>query len=207
MYKKNVLLYLTMIVVAIYGSIIILVIIDKLEWFDKPIMTYIQSLENPLLTEYMKFFSLIGSMEGVVLISLIVFFVLYFSFKYRSELLFLSLTILGSAILNEGLKQIFHRERPESKYLIEAVGFSFPSGHSMAAFTLYVTLSYLLLKHTKSIIVQIGMILFTIFMILMIGISRVYLGVHYPSDVIGGYLTSALWVSFSIFLYRKKIES
>ena len=84
---------------------------------------------------------------------------------------------------------------------MDATGFSFPSGHSMMAFALYVIIAYIAWRNVKTTVGRVALVLFTTFMIIMIGTSRIYLGVHYPSDIVGGFAASALWVTIAISVY------
>jgi len=179
---------------------------DQLKWFDQPITNFIQSFESPLLTNIMKFFTWLGSSLVVISISFIVLISLYIKFKYRIELIFFVIALATSTILNQLLKNLFQRKRPTGHSLIEQLGFSFPSGHAMAAFTLYAIISFLLWKHIKTKQGRTIMIIFAASMIIMIGLSRIYLGVHYPSDVFGGYLVSGIWFSIMVYLYQLYLE-
>ena len=190
-------------ILILYLIIIILLLRDNLQWFDLPLTMAVQSLESPLLTEIMKFFSFIGSTWVVIIIAFINIIFFFFVFKYRSEVIFFVVTLSGSTLLNSLLKNLFERERPISHRLIEAPGYSFPSGHSMAAFTLYAVLAILLWNHLKTKTGKTITIIVLSLFIFAIGISRIYLGVHYPSDVLGGYLTSFIWVFISMHLFNK----
>ena len=112
----------------------------------------------------------------------------------------LLICLLGGAALNELLKQVFERARPETFRVVEALGYSFPSGHAMVSLCFYGMIAFLIARTIRSwvwrwfIIVSAGLFIF------FIGISRIYLGVHYPSDVIAGYTAGATWLAFSISL-------
>jgi undecaprenyl-diphosphatase len=170
--------------------------------FDDSITSFIHGLTSPFLTSIMKLFTFLGSGVIVAVIVVLMMIFLYVVLKHRSELILLAGVVIGSALLNWILKVIFHRARPLINRIIEETGYSFPSGHSMAAFTLYGILSFLLWKHITNRIGRTLLIMFSIFMIMMIGISRVYLGVHYPSDILGAYLISGLWLVLSIWIYQ-----
>lgn len=180
--------------IVLFGLIAGLATTNNIEWFDKPIIDFIQSSETPALTDMMIFFTSIGSIEGVITISIISLLVIYLILKYRKESLIFVIAILGSTVLNQTLKNIFQRERPTGYRLIEETGYSFPSGHAMAAFTLYLTLTLIIWNNTNSKLGHILVFISAISMILLIGISRIYLGVHYPSDIIAGYIASAIWL-------------
>lgn len=198
--------YLLFFLTISFLFIIIFVMTNHIKWFDLPLTLSIQSLESKPLTEIMLLFSLIGSAKLVIPIAVVFFLVFLFIFKYRYELILFVTAIAGSSLLNVLLKNVFQRERPISHRLAEATGYSFPSGHSMAAFTLYVTLAFLITMYVKKRSTKLAVIVIAVIMILGIGISRIYLGVHYPSDVLGGYLTSALWLYILVYLYRKFIK-
>ena len=93
-------------------------------------------------------------------------------------------------IFNQLLKQILQRPRPTGYRLIEESGYSFPSGHSMVSMAFYGYLIYLIYKHVENKYLKVCMISLLTILILSIGISRIYLGVHYTSDVVAGFLIS-----------------
>ncbi|WHY69205.1 phosphatase PAP2 family protein [Neobacillus sp. SuZ13] len=191
-------------VVSIIGfSLISLLISDqKIIQFDRTIINSVQGMETPLLTYVMKFFTYIGSAPFVIVLSLFLLFFLYKVLHHRLELILFVAAIVGSAILNGILKNFFQRVRPEFHRLIEIEGYSFPSGHAMNAFTVYVIISFLLWRHITSGLGRWTLIIVSMVMILAIGISRIYLGVHYPSDIIGGYFASGFWLTTAIFFFQ-----
>lgn len=174
--------------------------------FDRVIMSFIQGLETPSLTAIMKFFTLMGSFKMIALIAIIVIIFLYIVLKHRSELILFTIVIIGARILNRFLKEFFQRTRPDFHRLIEIGGYSFPSGHAMNAMAAYGILTFLLWRHISSRRGRTFLIVLSSLFILMIGISRIYLGVHYPSDIIAGYLASGFWVGMAIWIYQKYKE-
>lgn len=166
--------------------------------FDTVIISFVQGFEAPLLTAILKGFTWIGSGAIVALIAIIVLILLFFIYRQRRAATLFAITIAGTGLLNLLLKLYFQRERPEIHRIMDAKGFSFPSGHAMAAFSLYTILAYLLWHKLKTRASRLLLTLFTAFMILIIAMSRIYLGVHYPSDIIGGFMASALWVTLII---------
>jgi undecaprenyl-diphosphatase len=189
-----------------FGLIALLVSDKKIAQFDSTIIAFIQGLESPGLTSIMKFFTFIGSGTQVVIIALLVIFFLFKVLHHRRELILFIWVVLGTTILNEILKTIFHRARPTIHRIVDANGFSFPSGHSMAAFSLYGVIAFLLWRHLSTSLGRGLIIIFSIFMIIMIGVSRIYLGVHYPSDVLGGFLASGCMLAVSIWFYQSYME-
>lgn len=187
---------------AFFLLIAVLVKLDKVSSFDNNIIHFVQSAESPSLTFLAKGLSLIGSSKMVLGISILTMALLYIWLKHRLELILFLWVGLGSQLLNTLMKLWFHRERPDFHRLIEVAGYSFPSGHSMAAFSLYGVISFLLWRHLPRRHQRTLLIIFAVFMTLGIGWSRIYLGVHYPSDVIGGYAASGAWLMLSIGLFE-----
>lgn len=185
-----------------FGLVALLINERKIERFDAVLIHAIQGLEAPALTIVLKLFTMIGAGRMVAVLSLVVLCFLYFVLHHRRELILFLWVVAGSALLNESLKMIFQRARPTLHRIIEVNGFSFPSGHSMAAFSLYSMIAFLLWQHIPAPAGRIVLIMVSSLMILTIGFSRIYLGVHYPSDVIGGYLASGCWVASAIWFYR-----
>lgn len=190
-----------------FGVLALSISEDRISWVDYVIISFVQGLEAPALTSIMKFFTFIGGGAPVVIVSLMAGLFLFKILHHRRELILFIWVVIGSSLLNDALKLIFHRARPTLHRIIDANGFSFPSGHSMAAFSLYGVMAFLLWRHLSSSKGRAILIVLSVVMILMIGISRIYLGVHYPSDVLGGFLASGCWLSVSIWLYQRYMEN
>ncbi|CAH0288520.1 hypothetical protein SRABI96_04192 [Peribacillus sp. Bi96] len=174
--------------------------------FDREVISFVQGLESPLLTTIMKFFTSIGSTASLIILSLFILFFLYKVLKHRLELVLFCVVMVGSPLLNLMVKLFFQRARPDLHRLIDIGGYSFPSGHAMNAFSLYGILTFLLWRHITARWGRILLILFSTMMILSIGISRIYLGVHYPSDIIAGYFAGGFWIAVSIWFFQKHQE-
>ncbi|GIO61271.1 phosphatase PAP2 family protein [Paenibacillus cineris] len=201
--RLNKLLVMSLVLGVLFVIMMVLVGADRIAWFDQSIINAVQGMENEGLTQIMKGFTFLGSSLVATLLSVIAFLFLWLVLRHRKELLMFLLSVGGSEIWNIIIKNWMQRQRPNTHRLIEISGFSFPSGHSMAAFALYGTLTYLLWRHIPSLAGRIAMIVIGVALTLLIGISRIYLGVHYPSDVFGGYLASATWLMLSIYIFEK----
>ncbi len=106
-------------------------------------------------------------------------------------------------VLNQLLKNILQRPRPTEYRIIEETGYSFPSGHSMVSMAFYGYLIYLIYKYVKNKYIKwISIVLFSI-LICSIGVSRIYLGVHYTSDVLGGFCISISYLVIYISAVKK----
>lgn len=171
--------------------------------FDMAVLEFIHNNVNETVLAIMKFISFIGS--WMFLVPAIGMIVIYFYLKKNYYVIkLLILNTLGSLGFNFILKQIFHRTRPYDFSLVEQGGLSYPSGHSMVTMSLALTIAYLLSRNKskrtrKNIYAAAGII------ISLMGISRMYLGVHWPTDVIGGYIIGYLFSSF--FLHHKDPSS
>lgn len=108
-------------------------------------------------------------------------------------------------ILNQSLKRILQRPRPEGFRIINESGYSFPSGHSMISMAFYGFLIYLIYKNVKNNYLKWSLITVLGILIVGIGISRIYLGVHYTSDVIAGFLISISYLIIYISVVNKWI--
>jgi undecaprenyl-diphosphatase len=105
------------------------------------------------------------------------------------------------------LKEIFKRHRPTDPLMAHVTGFSFPSGHSFSSFTFYALIIYLFWQLKISPLAK-GIIAFFFFLFaLLISYSRVYLRVHYPSDVVAGFCLSVIWLLLAFYFLRKKETS
>ncbi|WJY26949.1 phosphatase PAP2 family protein [Sporosarcina trichiuri] len=193
-----------LILAAVFGYVAYSIGSGGIVRFDNAVISAVQGMESPALTAFMKFFTGIGSTKTVLVICVITLgFLVYY--RQKAQTLLFVVVIGGTAALNTVLKLFFQRARPDTNRLIEISGYSFPSGHTMMAASLYAILAYILwcnLRHTGRTICVAA----AAFMIAMICISRIYLGVHYPSDVAGGLCASAFWVIVATSVYSGYID-
>ena len=105
--------------------------------------------------------------------------------------------------LNQLLKRILQRPRPTEFRIVEETGYSFPSGHSMVSMAFYGYLIYLIYKYVKNKYIKWSLICLLSFLVILIGTSRIYLGVHYTSDVLGGFLISISYLVIYISAVNK----
>ena len=173
--------------------------------FDNVIIQSVQGTESPWLTGIMKVFTIVGSTKIVIVIcSFTIGLLLYF--RHGMQTILFTAAIGGTVVLNVLLKLFFQRDRPDFNRLIEISGYSFPSGHTMMATSLYAILAIILWRnvhHLWRVVVIAG----ALFMIFMICISRIYLGVHYPSDIVGGLTASLFWIVIATSVYSVVIRN
>lgn len=174
---------------------------NKLYMIDELIYPYISVTICPPLT---MFFKIITKFADIFLILLILILVFLKNKKHAFYLAFNSVAIL---MINIVLKNIFRRIRPVGINLIEENGYSFPSGHSMISVVFYGFIMYLIWKSKLSINLKKTFCLLLYSFILLIGISRIYLGVHYFTDVITGFCISLLYLLIFIKIIETKKSS
>jgi undecaprenyl-diphosphatase len=115
--------------------------------------------------------------------------------KLKEDAVVLFVAIISSGVLDVALKLHFRRVRPDVPWaLAQEHSFSFPSGHSVGAVVLYGMVTYLLWKHLHALWQRVVVIATALLLIGGIGASRVYIGVHYPTDVAAGYLVGLFWL-------------
>ncbi len=156
-------------------------------------------LISDFATPIAKFITNFGG--AIFLIALtIVLFILIKNKKIGASI-FSNLVVI--TILNQLLKRILQRPRPTEFRIIEETGYSFPSGHSMVSMAFYGYLIYLIYRYVKNKYLKWGLIVLLSLLICTIGISRIYLGVHYTSDVLGGFLISISYLVIYISAVNK----
>lgn len=162
--------------------------------FDDSIRNYFQQFASPPLTAAMKFFSFIGSPLFLGLLGLAVI-ITFLIMRWKRGLILFLITIAGEIILDLTLKGFFKRARPEPffNYPLPS-SFSFPSGHALGSFCFFGILAWLITARLENKLLKIVIWTAAAFLIIAIGISRIYLGVHYPSDILAGYTAGLVWV-------------
>ena len=170
-------------------------------WIDREVYEFIYASESFITTALMLGFTQLGEVLSMIVMSLILISILML-YKLKIHTLFVLISMIASSILIPVLKNSFDRERPSMLRLIEISGFSFPSGHAMGSTIFFGSLGTII-KHTDLNNKALLMTVCATF-ILMISSSRVYLGVHYPTDVLAGVVIGlAVVVGTSALLHKK----
>ena len=174
---------------------------ELLAEYDQQITEYVISYRSPTLTKYFIFVTNVGDVYGYAIVlagfTLMSIFV-FKNWKYISQIIFV---VLLSAISNLILKRFVDRARPGIEHMVSVETLSYPSGHAMSAMAFYGFLMFLFYKFKINVFLKIGVILLLGLLILSIGLSRIYLGVHFPSDIAGGYIAGFIWVVFCILVF------
>ena len=164
--------------------------------FDVAILQWLHAHQSKPLTALMVEMTYLGTGTVVIVVVGVAALFLWHTEHKHSARLLLAATI-GNILLNGVLKLVYHRARPTVfEWQTAAVSSSFPSGHAMSATVVYGTVAYLLVRLQKHDWAKALTLVTAVLLILLICLTRLYLGVHYPSDVIGGIIVGLAWASF-----------
>jgi undecaprenyl-diphosphatase len=169
--------------------------------FDAFVRAAVHQLATPGLTRLMQVFSFLGSVAAVTTMSLVVVCVSLY-FRHARTAALMAITMLGVAALDVALKHAFHRPRPVAFFGATPSSYSFPSGHALGSLCFYGILAAILAARARGRGAKFCVCMAAVVLVGMIGFSRIYLGVHYPSDVIAGYCAAIVWVGAVGFLDR-----
>ncbi|WP_201596866.1 phosphatase PAP2 family protein [Psychrobacter vallis] len=167
---------------------------NELRKFDNRIIDFFESIKTPTLDGIYFLITEMGSVWFLTSLSVLVVLWLWFKVKDKWGVFFFIIAMGGNGALNWILKQVYERGRPSINEAIDAIGFSFPSGHSMGSLVFYGFIFYLVVRSAQKKSMKIMAFIFLGTLILLIGMSRIYLGAHFPSDVIAGFLAGTVWL-------------
>ena len=165
---------------------------------DTKVYSFIaDNLMSDGITSVLKVITELGGVAFIVLAVLI----FMFCKKIRW---FVTFDLVGVTVINQAIKHIVRRPRPNVLRLVEEDGYSFPSGHSMVSMAFYGIIIYLVYKNVTNKYLKWSLITLLSLLILSIGFSRIYVGVHYFTDVVGGFLLGLAYLIIYINIYNKK---
>jgi undecaprenyl-diphosphatase len=195
-------LVLFLITLFVFVAITDEIVLDHKYGFDQNIFNAISSLVSPFTTRLMETVTFFGS-SNFLFPAYLVLIIFYLSRGNIKPALDITMIGLGSTGILNLFKYIFQRQRPLDPLMRDVTGFSFPSGHSFSSFTFFGLLIYILwrtgIRKPLKILLSIVLFLFAA----VIAFSRVYLRVHYPSDVVAGFCLSIIWLMLSLWVLHK----
>ncbi|MFN3319046.1 MAG: phosphatase PAP2 family protein [Allorhizobium sp.] len=182
--------------------------------FDEGVLLMLRDPADPAmprgpawLTKMMVDITALGGVTVLTLLVTLVVVYLALRQKYRTAL-FVTASILGGWALSSAMKLGIARPRPEVvQHLVEVTDMSFPSGHAMLSAITYLTLGAMLSRLEERASLRYFFPLVAVVLTLIIGLSRIYLGVHYPTDVLGGWAAGTVWACGSWFVARRVLGS
>ena len=168
--------------------------------FDNAISLFFSVHNNVIFTNIFKAISFICSPKFMIVLNVLLFIFIIVKKKYK--LFIIVLSSISSVIINNLVKIIVRRERPDYLRMVMEKSYSFPSGHAMISVLFFGSIIYLVNKYNLKYKKLITFSLSTF--VLLVGISRIYLGVHYLTDVVGGYLLGFIVLFLIIHLFERK---
>lgn len=192
---------LTMALIILFIVVAYLVKSNRIEWFDSFVYNIVTLNKSTIMTNFYKFITRFSN-EFMILLICFASFIIFKSKKYG---LLISLNAILIFLINYVLKSIFTRPRPFDLMIIFENGYSFPSGHAMVSLGFYGFIIYLINKFDLDKKTKVFFSGLLIILILLIGLSRIYLGVHYPSDVLAGYIISLAYLIIYITIGEKYV--
>ena len=185
-------IFLLLIAVSLFFAWLANAVMDgRTQRLDSCVRAAIHAHAAPPFTAFMRALSFVGSPTALIIIGVVIVFALD-----RGEALHFVIAVIGAELLDRSLKLLFHRPRPPAFFgLAEPAGFSFPSGHALVSCAFFTVMAALAAKRIQSQATRICLYTTAALLIAAIGFSRIYLGVHYPTDVLGGYSAAVVWLS------------
>jgi len=187
----------------VFAFFVNLVFVQKKEDFDFMVFGMLEPFVTDGTTRVVSVLTYLGNHQFLIPANLLLVFYYLFIKKHRWYSIKIPVVALGSLFLMLGLKQFFNRPRPDIPVLREVSGLSFPSGHSMMSFTFYGLLIYIVWHNVQNKTWKWILISLLALIILIIGASRVYLRVHYASDVLAGFSLGLIWLVISLWVMRR----
>jgi membrane-associated phospholipid phosphatase len=176
---------------------------DKKEDFDQNSFNFLASQVSDINTDVMQVFTFLGTHTFLIPANLALVAYFLFIAKHRWYSVKVPVVALSSVLLMFLLKLIFQRDRPLTPLLESARGYSFPSGHATMSVTFYGLLIFLVWRNKINIWLKWSLTILLAALINFIGVSRVYLRVHYASDVLAGFCVGLMWLLLSLWILKK----
>lgn len=178
--------------------------------FDETVRTFVHNQASPILTTIMQLVSWLGSVMWLIVLGVCVTVAFVLVKRWRDVALFI-ITMVGGIALNITLKLSFGRARPDTFFETpQPSSYSFPSGHALLSLCFYGALAVIITHRLRSRTARLLIWTAAALLVVLIGFSRIYLGVHYPTDVLASYAVALSWVVVVFafdHLHRKRNES
>ena len=188
--------------IIIFITVTILLLAGKIKELDEYINNLMLNIRNNSLTNIMIVITNIGSSYALIALSLLLLFII----KKKRIPLAIRINLISVTLISQLFKFIIQRDRPEGFNILVESGYSYPSGHSMVSMAYYGLIAYLIYENFKSKVLK-TILIITIFIgIFLIGFSRLYLGMHYFSDVISGFFAAIAYLMVFIHYYKMIIK-
>jgi undecaprenyl-diphosphatase len=168
---------------------------------DRFIRDDVHHAAAPDVTIAAEAFSTLGSFAVIALLAAATAAIL-FARRNRARALYVLFVLAGAVVLNNGLKYSFQRPRPQAFFGLDPASFSFPSGHALYSVSFYLGAGIMLAGEARPLPLKYAVTTAAMTLVVAIGLSRVYLGVHYPTDVMAGFAIGGCWLCMSGEIFR-----
>lgn len=203
--SAELIIVLSLFICALLGFVLIAYRIFNLQndQFDFLVFDKLENLVSSPLTKFMQFITFFGNHQFLIPANLLLIVYFLFIKKHRWYSIKVPVIAIGGVLLMFILKQLFNRARPLVPLLEPVQGLSFPSGHALMSMSFYGLLIFLVWENVRNQVWKWIFIILLFIFILLIGFSRIYLRLHYFSDVIAGFAAGIIWLSLSIWIIRR----
>lgn len=200
--KKNLKYIIVCLCLILFLIFVYKVLTNKTIYVDDMVYTFISdNIITDRWTNFIKIITSIASPVGIVIEALLLVILV----NNKKVKVLIATDLVGITVINNLLKIIIARPRPNVNSLVIETGYSFPSGHSVTSMVFYGYLVYLIWKYIDNKKIKIPLVIFFVLLIFIIGFSRIYLGVHYTSDVLSGFLLGIIYLMVFIKMSEKYI--
>ena len=173
--------------------------------FDSNIRYFMRQIQSPMWTALLLTVTKLGSTLVLAIIGSVAG-IAFLALRWFRPLMLFVLTMVGQAALHHGFKWLIERPRPPALMSYKDLeSFSFPSGHAVSALCMYGAIAWIVATRTENTAAKFGIAASAIVLIFLIGMSRVYIGVHYPTDVLAGLLAAFVWTGAVMSLDRRPL--
>lgn len=179
---------------VLFAALAFAVMQGKAAPFDTAVRNAVHASSFPALTYAMRGITGLGEAVFLVVLGVIIGWRLV-SLGQRRQAVFFAIAVLGAEVIDQALKLCFQRPRPDVFFGPQPLNYSFPSGHALVSCCFYLALAEILIDDQWSRARKLAVWTLAALLTGAIGLSRVYLGVHYPTDVLGGYAAAIAWLS------------
>ena len=206
MKKNNIKWIMVTLLFLCFIALLILVIMGKTKTFDETVYSWISKCMKPKMTIFAKIVTESAGIILVIALTIVVTIILLFCIKNKKVALLFAINPCFVALINFAIKNIIRRPRPDGLRLIIEGGYSFPSGHTAMTIALYGYIAYLINRKIKQRWPKICIAIIFLALMIMVAISRIYLGVHYASDIIAAALLSTCYIVIYIDISDRIIK-
>jgi len=188
--KNNRKMLVAYIAIGLFLVLTLLVKLHVVKPVDNLLESFVIGIRSDSLTSFMTTITSISRAYFLITMSIVLLFIL----KNKKHALLIIINLTCVFLSSQLLKLIFRRARPDGEHLVSVMGYSYPSGHAMVSLAYFGFILYLINKKITNKLLKIILTIITIVLIILIGFSRIYLGVHYATDILAGFLLASAYL-------------